>query len=285
MSKMFHFSENIAGVTLLAFGNGAPNFSGSIFDPDKDSEMMYSEILGSAMFMIGAIAGLIAIAKPFKVVAKDFVRDAVFLILSVILVQVLIHDEHYSWSDAFVTLGFYAIYLTYVFIEHRYNKKQMEKSKQQIRFISSMPIMHLTSIRPEIQAQLQRIEEQLQFQLHDKDNLPINIDETRRISILPQSNIRFRDTNFRIFQFFLDELSPIKNFQLYPSWKIPFEILQATILFVLQLTLPIFDYTVDRHGWNKLLNILHLFTLPLMGLFVTLCNEAYLHSLLQDVRC
>lgn len=269
---MFHLSENIAGVTLLAFGNGAPNFSGSIFDPDKDSELMYSETLGSASFMIGVIAGLIALSKPFKVIRKDFIRDGIFLMLSVTIVQALIFDGHYSMTDAVVTLGLYSIYLTYVFIEYRLEKKKMEKFIVHYRISAPMPFMHLTSIRPEIQAQLQRIEEQLQFQLHDKDNLPLNINTTRTALIIPQTDTKFRDTNHQLFQLFVHELNPMKSCKLRPYWKIPLTILQIIILLTLRLTLPVFDYTLDRHGWNKFLNIIHINTVPLLGLVVTLCT-------------
>ncbi|XP_063698215.1 mitochondrial sodium/calcium exchanger protein-like [Culicoides brevitarsis] len=273
ISKMFRLSENIAGVTLLAFGNGAPNFSGSIFDPDTDSELMYSETLGSTMFMIGGIAGLIAIVSPFQVIPKDFMRDAVFLVISVALVQGLIADEHYSWLDAILTIGLYVIYLAYVFIEYHFEKKRVKKQIGQISLTEVMPYMHLTSIRPEIQAQMRRIEELLQFQLVDKDNEVIDINATRQQSILPQGSMRRRDANYRLFQFAFEELNPKREFQAKPLWKLPFEIFQAILLFVLRFVLPIFDYTADRHGWNKLLNIIHIFTLPIVTLEITMVSD------------
>lgn len=118
MSKMLHLSETFAGVTLLALGNGAPDFSSAIFSPDQDSEMMYAEILGGSMFMIGVIAGLIAIVSPFHVIAEHFVRDAIFLVISIVMIQWAIDDDHYSVGESIGTLGIYIVYLTVVIIEY-----------------------------------------------------------------------------------------------------------------------------------------------------------------------
>lgn len=41
------------------------------------------------------------------------------------------------------------------------------------------------------------------------------------------------------------------------------------MLFVLQLIIPIVDYGEELHGWSKLLNMLHLITIPQILLFVT----------------
>uniref|UniRef100_A0A336MI08 CSON001486 protein n=1 Tax=Culicoides sonorensis TaxID=179676 RepID=A0A336MI08_CULSO len=268
---MLHLSENIAGVTLLAFGNGAPNFSGSVFDPDQDSELMYSEVLGSAMFMIGVIGGWIAIVKPFKVITFDFLRDVVFLSFSVILIQIFINDDHYSWAEAIETVSLYFIYLLVVFIQFRYDKRQLEKSMEG-RLSGVAPLRHITAIRPEIHAQLRKIEEQLDFTIYDEDNIPIDVEETRRMSILPIHDKKVQGANYRLITYFIEELKPfwMKEYKNISWWKLPLEILQNLIFFGMQFILPVFDYTSDRHGWNKLLNILHLFTLPMTALFVTM---------------
>ena len=46
-------------------------------------------------------------------------------------------------------------------------------------------------------------------------------------------------------------------------------ILQLPVQFSLQLTVPIVDYDEDKHGWNKLLNVLQVITGPMFCLAVT----------------
>lgn len=39
-------SENLAGVTLLAFGNGSPDIFTALSDYEADTELLYAELLG-----------------------------------------------------------------------------------------------------------------------------------------------------------------------------------------------------------------------------------------------
>lgn len=55
----------------------------------------------------------------------------------------------------------------------------------------------------------------------------------------------------------------------FPSSQTSQPLLQAPVIFFLQLIIPIVDYNEELHGWSKLLNILHIFTLPQFVLFIT----------------
>lgn len=48
-----------------------------------------------------------------------------------------------------------------------------------------------------------------------------------------------------------------------------FCIIKSPFIFVLHLIIPIVDYSIEMHGWCKLLNIIHCFTLPMFGLLAT----------------
>lgn len=40
-------NENLAGVTILAFGNGAPDIFTAVANYQGDSEIIYAELLGN----------------------------------------------------------------------------------------------------------------------------------------------------------------------------------------------------------------------------------------------
>lgn len=47
LSEVMGLSENIAGVTILAFGNGSPDIFTALANYDGDSELIYAELLGT----------------------------------------------------------------------------------------------------------------------------------------------------------------------------------------------------------------------------------------------
>ena len=125
----FGLSESLAGVTLLALGNGAPDvfsaiaasLSGSGGDIGGE-ESSISEILsisglvGSAIFISGIVTALaISVAKPekqIKVTPIFFIRDLIFEIISMLylLCIMLVVKE----INIYVAVGFLLIYTIYV---------------------------------------------------------------------------------------------------------------------------------------------------------------------------
>ena len=48
---------------------------------------------------------------------------------------------------------------------------------------------------------------------------------------------------------------------------------QIPVLFLLQLTVPVVDYEDDNNGWNKWLNVWHVFTSPVFVTFAVGGNQ------------
>ncbi len=68
IAKTFKFSESLAGVTLLAFGSGATDvFSSLSASEDADLagiQMGISVLLGSSLFKLSILTGLVVLASP-----------------------------------------------------------------------------------------------------------------------------------------------------------------------------------------------------------------------------
>lgn len=99
IARVLGLSENLAGVTVLAFGNGSPDIFTSLAGaPRGRSELIFGELIGSGLFVTTVIAGAIITIRPFQVLTisifwlqnvknslvqvmdRPFLRDVIFYI-------------------------------------------------------------------------------------------------------------------------------------------------------------------------------------------------------------
>jgi solute carrier family 24 (sodium/potassium/calcium exchanger), member 6 len=127
-------SENLAGVTLLAFGNGSPDLFTSLSNTRGDTELLYAQLMGAGVFLTGLVIGIvIIIARPFKLLAKNYLRDVVFYIVAAIVVHNFIHDQQYTLLEGFITIGIYIVYLTLVIVDHIRLKRKIRELRENSR--------------------------------------------------------------------------------------------------------------------------------------------------------
>ncbi|KAL5961455.1 Mitochondrial sodium/calcium exchanger protein, partial [Taenia solium] len=94
LARSMHMSQNLAGVTLLAFGNGAPDVFSAVTaittgDPEAPDEGLgLGFLMGSGLLVNTVTAGLIMIIRPFTTNRRPFIKDVLFYMTAV------------SWSAA-----------------------------------------------------------------------------------------------------------------------------------------------------------------------------------------
>lgn len=117
MSRRLGLPEDVAGVTLLALGNGMPDVMTATSSINKadDFALTMGEFLGAAGFIVGLVLGCVLLTKqgPTRVDACAFMRDSIAY--SIVLVFMLI----VTWDgsvDLFESLSFFGVYLLYVAI-------------------------------------------------------------------------------------------------------------------------------------------------------------------------
>ena len=66
ISKMLHMSENLAGVTLLALGNGAPDIFSTIAASSETDGLPLSiaTLVGGSFFVGNLVLGLVILKSP-----------------------------------------------------------------------------------------------------------------------------------------------------------------------------------------------------------------------------
>lgn len=118
ISKTFKLSESVAGVTLLAFGAGAPDVFASLSaSEDADLagiQMGLSVLLGSSLFILAVVTSQVIFGSPVAIQLNKwfFMRDCLFLLAAemALLYATLIRGT----IDMTMSVAFVALYLVYV---------------------------------------------------------------------------------------------------------------------------------------------------------------------------
>ena len=119
VARSLHMSDTFAGVTLLAFGNGAPDiFSTWAAFTSNNAELAIGELVGAASFIITVVAGSLAFTTAFRVPEVSFIRDAAFLLMTAcLLLSCFINQELQLWHGVLMI----GIYITYVLVVMGYH--------------------------------------------------------------------------------------------------------------------------------------------------------------------
>ena len=142
LTVKFGISESLAGVTLLAFGNGAPDVFSSISatgdvssDGTSDAVKSVSLLLGGTVFISCVVIALSTNAstenKKITVTPRYFIRDIVFYLITCtyLLVAMLIIKE----INIYVALGLiilYAIYVVLVVLQSKQKLQEVDEHEQ-----------------------------------------------------------------------------------------------------------------------------------------------------------
>lgn len=122
LANICGLSENVAGLTLLAFGNGSPDiFSTYIAMKNNSGSLAIGELLGAASFVTTMVVGMMSIVNPFKVSEQEFIRDVSFFLFVVTIVLFIVGDGELSPLDSTVML---VTYITYVSTVTWMNRKE-----------------------------------------------------------------------------------------------------------------------------------------------------------------
>uniref|UniRef100_A0A0N4ZR90 Sodium/potassium/calcium exchanger 6 n=1 Tax=Parastrongyloides trichosuri TaxID=131310 RepID=A0A0N4ZR90_PARTI len=128
----FKISQNIAGVTFMAFGNGAPDIFNSLASilssNSPKAGLALGELLGAIIFISSVVAGSIAMTKPFTVMRRPFVRDIIFYYPAFILLLIsfINSSQVYIWLPiSFLCL--YGVYACVVIVSQYIRKKMLKK--------------------------------------------------------------------------------------------------------------------------------------------------------------
>jgi Ca2+/Na+ antiporter len=115
LSDKLKISQNLAGLTFVAFGNGAADVISSIVASKDDSdgvEMTLGTLMGASVFVTSFVLSTVLIfARSIKVEKNLFIRDIVMFLFTLSIICVFSFDNKITLWESILFLSLYFIYL------------------------------------------------------------------------------------------------------------------------------------------------------------------------------
>ncbi|XP_002034175.2 mitochondrial sodium/calcium exchanger protein [Drosophila sechellia] len=289
VSRFLHMNEHLAGVTLMAFGNTSADLFANLASVERHVPV-FANNLSSALFVITISGGLICYISPFKMNSYETVRDILFLLLATLLMDYFA-SHHFTLSyDELKFLIVLLVYISYIIINVA-DVYLLQKTIASTR--AKMQKLLDEKETPEIALKLQELERKLEY--YSQDTRVEILEKSSSISITriryttmrmirnPRVSVNRRYTrtmmldytqskNQGIFRDFFLSLRPIKC----QAWK-QAELLNRVLLLIrapavviCTLYIPLVDYELEKHGWNKLLNAINVVVNPALSISIFL---------------
>lgn len=121
LGELLRMSPEIAGLTLLALGNGAPDVSSVIAGVvgSNSFPIAIGELFGSGLFIITIIVALVVfIAKQVQMDSHSFLRDTFFYLIAVLAVFFITWDCKITIVESILFLVYYFGYVSFALVVH-----------------------------------------------------------------------------------------------------------------------------------------------------------------------
>ncbi|XP_042297434.1 mitochondrial sodium/calcium exchanger protein isoform X2 [Sceloporus undulatus] len=237
ISTKLKLAHNVAGVTFLAFGNGAPDVFSAVvaFSDPRTAGLAIGALFGAGIFVTTIVAGGIALVRPFTAASRPFLRDAIFYMVAVFLTFVALYFEEVSLGEALSYLGLYIFYVLTVVVSTWLHKRQRRE-----RLAPPSPT-----------------EPELPTDSEDGDASSTTGGEEYQ-PLLPSEE--------STFQILTQSLNPLdyRKWRRKPCYWRLMKACKLPIELVMLLTVPIVDPDREDQNWKRPLNCLHLITGPLI---------------------
>ncbi|XP_016967965.1 mitochondrial sodium/calcium exchanger protein isoform X2 [Drosophila biarmipes] len=280
-------NEHLAGVTLMAFGNSSADLFSNLASVKRHVPVLANS-LSSALFVTMISGGLICFMTPFKMNAYETVRDILFLILGTFLMDyftsssgVVKNEWHFSLVAlvyvSYIIINVADVYLlrrtlksTEIKIQSLMGKEQTPKTLEKIRKLEEKYDYYSQDGQVEIYERNSKVSQQDKIRY-----TTLRMVRDSRVSV-NRGLTRFKrhditqPKNRGLFRDFVLALRPFKCV----AWR-KADMLERTLLLIrtpavilCTLYIPLVDYELDKHGWNKLLNCLHVILNPALSIAV-----------------
>ncbi|XP_014602223.1 PREDICTED: sodium/potassium/calcium exchanger 6, mitochondrial-like [Polistes canadensis] len=276
IANIMRLSENIAGVTILTFGNGAPDIFTSLVSGSEDAIIMFTELIGAGVFVTTVIAGSIAMIKPFRVHLKPLIRDTCFYIAAVCWITYVLQDERVYLWEAISLILLYVLFIANVVIMQACDTRE-EKVKSRIPSVPDPDVLHAYLLNKDTNAiAIPRIPTRSRpfgFRAKLDVAMAVELDRARIRSYGIKMENKVKKIFKRprgLFEEFLYDINPISREDWTEAnrfFKIIL-IVRSPATFLLQLFIPVVNVTAEKRGWSKLLNCFQLCVTPTVALFL-----------------
>ncbi|KAI1725866.1 sodium/calcium exchanger protein domain-containing protein [Ditylenchus destructor] len=135
----YQIPQDIAGVTLVAFGNGAPDVFSAIASvmnvKHPEAGMALSVLMGGDFFVLSVVLGSVILISPCQVMRRPVIRDILFYLLTLVcIVSVLISSTELQMWQPIMFLVIYLIYACCV-VGGSWARKQLQDGSHECRWL------------------------------------------------------------------------------------------------------------------------------------------------------
>ncbi|XP_076336209.1 mitochondrial sodium/calcium exchanger protein-like isoform X2 [Tachypleus tridentatus] len=293
ISKTLGLSQNVAGVTFLALGNGAPDIFSSLAGIQQQRpQLVIGALFGAGIFVTTVVAGSICLSQEFSTKRFSFLKDMVFYLGATYWTFYLFSKKEITLTDAIGFLVLYVIYITIVIVGQIIYQK-LKKRQRANAIINQEEVSSVASIQDELDNRQpgvsfsctspvdenQHSHSLVGSHLEHFISQVINTPQTSKEYENTKGSVATREVADCVPRELLTnsmEISPWKDFLLHlspfeiqewnsKSWFFRiFEVVKAPVYLILTVTTPVVDYKNNRDNWCRYLNVLQSFTSPMV---------------------
>ena len=134
ISEKLHLSQNLAGLTLLALGNQAPDVIVAFVAGDGENEGVETSLgslLGGGMIVVSLVLStVVLLGKEVKVIWSNFIRDLGMYLIALGYVTTLGVFGRITLWESCLFLCFYTIYVIICFIMDKRKTEEIEEEEK-----------------------------------------------------------------------------------------------------------------------------------------------------------
>ncbi len=118
LAKIFKLPEILIGLTIVSIGTSAPEIAVSVIAAlDGQGALSVGNVIGSNIFNLGFILGVIALMHAQKIHRKMVYRDGVVLFISTLMALYVIWDQQVVRWEGIMLLTTLVAYNVYLFVK------------------------------------------------------------------------------------------------------------------------------------------------------------------------
>ncbi|KAJ2506394.1 hypothetical protein IWW47_001600, partial [Coemansia sp. RSA 2052] len=139
LAQLMRLPESLAGVTLLALGNGAPDLFSTFSAVRAGSgALALGQLIGSASFIVSVVVGATTLVAPvYKVSQLSYLRELGFFVATIGMIAVIVLSERLSQGLAICMVGLYVTYVVTVMVTTYYEEQHLALEESSVDDVSS----------------------------------------------------------------------------------------------------------------------------------------------------
>lgn len=249
-------SEHLAAFTFLAIGNYTPNIVYEIYMEAKtlDTEIVYNEVMGSALFVTTVVVGIIMWNYQFYIVRSFFIIQMIYSIVVIFTIW-LSNRNSYQTIYETISLALLPVFFSALFIGlHKVYAGQVKKyyvisqgNSPEEAILANMSVL----VSP--------------IKIYDKNGIVIEDED------LPKFNTHGDFENWSQCRQFLEGIKPFSREQYMNGncLKKFYYIIRTPVWVILSLLIPNVNHNLPWHGWSKVLNLINFILFPTVFFLTT----------------